>query len=301
MQPTFRIASICPSNTELACALGLAPCLVGVDNYSDYPEAVVATLPKLGPDLHIDIEMLRSLAPDLVISSLSVPGMERVVEAVEGAGLNQVVLAPNRLSDIVSDAMRIVEVLPAHLQREVRLDALVQSFEARLARVAQATAQVQHRPRLYWEWWPNPVFSPGGDNWLTEVSQLAGGQNIFADVPGAQVRDEGPRVFAEDPDVMLAIWTGVPQHKVPLAKIKARSGGWTSTAAYTHKRLYILSEGLYCRPSPRLLDGLEQLFGLLHPNLASAIGLAAPHTYAPVRAWDGHWLSDDGTSAGVFR
>ncbi|WP_258871473.1 ABC transporter substrate-binding protein, partial [Halobacillus trueperi] len=61
----MRIVSICPSNTEIVANLGQTHLLVGVDNYSDYPEEV-EHLPKLGPDLSIDIERVASLKPDLV-------------------------------------------------------------------------------------------------------------------------------------------------------------------------------------------------------------------------------------------
>lgn len=292
MPKPFRIASICPSNTELLCALGLGPNLVGVDNYSDYPATVVERLPKLGPDLHIDVKQLALLQPDLVVSSLSVPGMEHVVSAVAQAGLHQVVLSPTRLFDIVHDALQIADALPPSLRSQLALEAVRSAFHTRIERIATATSLVVNRPRLYWEWWPTPVFSPGCDNWLTEVSQLAGAQNIFADVPGPQVRDDGSRVCEAQPDVFLAVWTGVLQQKVPVSKITSRVDGWPSTPAFQNHALYVLAEGLYCRPSPRLLDGLEQLVGLLHPAIARELGLALPFHYAPVRTWQGTWLGN---------
>ena len=66
---TAHCVSLCPSNTEILCAMGLGDCLVGVDLYSDYPPNVVHALPKLGPDLNIDIERLRALNPDLTVCS----------------------------------------------------------------------------------------------------------------------------------------------------------------------------------------------------------------------------------------
>ncbi|MDQ0188225.1 ABC transporter substrate-binding protein [Alicyclobacillus cycloheptanicus] len=291
MQSSFRIASLCPSNTELLCALGLADAIIATDSYSDFPPDVVGPLPKLGPDLSIDIAQLAALQPDLVVSSLTVPGMERVVQAVEDAGLAQVTLSPARIEDIVADANTIAQALPTSLRQTLRIPQFVDDFERRLDRVAKATASVAHRPGLYWEWWPQPVFSPGRDNWLTEVSALAGARNIFEDQPGPQVRDEtGERVCAANPDVFLAVWTGIPQHKVPLAKIKTRRGAWQQTPAFQTAQLFILSEGLFCRPSPRLLDGLEQLVGLLHPDAAQRAGLARPEAYGPMRTADGTWL-----------
>ncbi|WDL96877.1 ABC transporter substrate-binding protein [Alicyclobacillus sp. ALC3] len=289
MQSNIRIASLCPSNTELLCALGLGDHIAGVDLYSDYPEHVVARLPKLGPDLDIDIDALTALRPDLVVSSLSVPGMEKVVEAVQHAGLTQVTLSPHSFEDVLQDASRIADALPASVRKEIDVQSLVDVLRGRLERVTEATAPLHERPSVYIEWWPNPVFSPGRDNWLTELCHRVGARNIFADRPGAQVQDDGQQVLAAQPDVMLACWTGIPQHKVPLEKIKRRSG-WQATPAFCSQHLFVLSEGLYCRPSPRLFDGLEQLLGLLHPEVAKGLQLAPPAVYGPIRDWNGDWL-----------
>ena len=78
----MKIISICPSNTEIIDYLGLTPLLAGVDDYSDYPKEV-KSFPQLGPDLSINMDKLESLKPDLVFSSLSVPGMEKNIEELE--------------------------------------------------------------------------------------------------------------------------------------------------------------------------------------------------------------------------
>src|SRR3990172_9283494 len=77
-----RIVSLCPSNTEILFALGLVESIVGVDSHSDYPTQV-KELPRVGPDLRINMEKVKALEPDLVVASLTVPGMERNIEALE--------------------------------------------------------------------------------------------------------------------------------------------------------------------------------------------------------------------------
>jgi iron complex transport system substrate-binding protein len=115
-------------------------------------------------------------------------------------------------------------------------------------------------------------------------------------VPGTQVQDDGTKVLVEQPDYVLAVWTGIPQHKVPIAKLLNRPG-WESLAAIRQGRLFVLSEGLYCRPSPRLIDGLEQLVGLIHPDVARRLGLPNPESHAPVRRADGTWLGNRAPSS----
>jgi iron complex transport system substrate-binding protein len=264
--------------------------LVGVDLYSDHPPAVVEKLPKLGPDLHIDIEKVVGLRPDLTVASLSVPGMERVVEGVKAAGLNHVVLSPHSISDIFDDLRTLANALDGAVPRAV-LDTVIGRLQSRVDRIREATMTLpaEQRPGLYWEWWPSPIFSPARENWLTELSELCGAFNVFGHEPTSQVQDDGTRVIQANPDVFLAVWTGVPQQKVPLRKILSRPG-WETISAYQTHQLFILSEGLFCRPSPRLMDGMEQLVALLHPQIATELSLMPPYEYGPVRLSDGTWM-----------
>src|SRR5690606_16164512 len=85
--------------------------LVGVDDHSDHPEDVVSSLPRVGPDLGVDPEKVRALAPDLVIASLTVPGHEKVIASLEAAGLPLLVIAPLRIDDVFDDVRTIAAAL----------------------------------------------------------------------------------------------------------------------------------------------------------------------------------------------
>ena len=78
----MRVISLCPSNTEIMEFLGLTELLVGVDDFSDWPESI-KSLPQLGPDLSINLDLVEQLKPDLVLASLSVPGMEKNIEGLK--------------------------------------------------------------------------------------------------------------------------------------------------------------------------------------------------------------------------
>lgn len=84
----MRIVVLNCSNTEIICALGRAHYLVGIDDHSDFPADVVGALPRVSPDLGIDIERVAWLKPDLVPASSNVPAHERFVAALEQSGLN---------------------------------------------------------------------------------------------------------------------------------------------------------------------------------------------------------------------
>lgn len=78
----MRIVSLCPSNTELIAYLKCEHLLVAIDDYSDWPQSIQG-LPRLGPDLSINMDAVEEAKPDLVLASLSVPGMERNIEELK--------------------------------------------------------------------------------------------------------------------------------------------------------------------------------------------------------------------------
>lgn len=261
----MRIVSLCPSNTELLDYIGLGDVLVGVDDFSDWPPSV-RSLPRLGPDRDIDMDALEGLRPDLVVASLSVPGMEKNVRRLEERGLPHIVIDSKSLDDIGRSMLAVGEAAGVRPQAEQAR----QQFQAALERYAAASSRIESRPALYWEWWPKPVYTPGGLNWLTEISRLAGGRNLFADVARSSVRTERDAVLDRSPDYILLAWVGVRKGLVKPETVAERPG-WERLEAVREGRVYVMEEALFCRPSPRLLEGLRVLGELLHPGLFRGI------------------------------
>ncbi|MBS8265998.1 cobalamin-binding protein [Mesobacillus boroniphilus] len=254
----MRVISICPSNTEIMEFLGLTDLLVGVDDFSDWPEAV-KSLPQLGSDLSINLDLVEELKPDLVLASLSVPGMEKNIEGLAARNIPHIVLNPQSLADIENDLIITANALnmPEHGKEAAA------QFRSRLEAIKQKGAKADWSPKLYWEWWPKPVFTPGSINWLTEVSEAAGAENVFKDVELASVQTDWDDVKSRNPDYICIAWVGVRKQKVKKELITNRPG-WEELDAIKNDRILILEEELYCRPSPRLLDGLEKLHHLIH-------------------------------------
>jgi len=261
-KPPERIASLCPSNTEILHALGLLPRVVGVDDWSDWPPEI-AGLPRLGPDLDIDMARLEALKPDLALASLSVPGMERNVRRLRERGLPHLVLDPQGLGDIWDSLRTVGQVTGTEARAEQVIGALQERVQEVRRRVEGA-----RRTRVYWEWWPKPLFSPGARNWLTPLSELAGAESITAHVDARSTRPSLEEVAAADPEFIFLAWTGVAREKVR-PDVVLRRPGWDRISAIREGRIYVLEEGLFCRPSPRLVDGLELLARLLHPERAA--------------------------------
>lgn len=257
----MKIVSLCPSNTELLIYLGLENHLIGIDDYSDWPLSI-QDLPKVGPDLSIDIDKVKRLAPDLVVASLSVPGMEHNIERLKESELKYVVLNPQSLEDIADDMLTIGDKTGT---REHAL-CLREAYLSTLELYRSLSKKVPRLQRLYWEWWPKPVFTPGAVNWLTEMSQLAGGSNVFADIPVASVKSSWKTVIDKNPEHICMVWVGVDFKKVKPGFVTDREGSNMMTAVQNN-RIHVLEESLYCRPSPRLILGLKKLSALLHPDI----------------------------------
>lgn len=253
----MRIVSICPSNTEILYYLGLGEQVVGLDDHSDWPEAW-QHLPRVGPDLTIDMDRVEALRPDLVVASLSVPGMEANIAALRERNLPHIVLNPSRIVEIPAD-IRLVGEATGTVQRA---EQLAREFDEKVASIRQRCAAYEEKPKLYWEWWPNPIYTPGSENWLTDVSEIVGATNIFADYPVANVKATREMVRDRDPDHICVVWCGIELRRIKPSLITDRPE-WQEMTAIRNRRVHILEEGLYCRPSPRILDGLEKLEALI--------------------------------------
>ncbi|HSG49411.1 MAG TPA: ABC transporter substrate-binding protein, partial [Longimicrobiales bacterium] len=203
----MRIVSLACSNTEIVHALGCGHLLVGVDDHSDWPEELVAPLPKMGPDLDIDVERVAALEPDLVLATLTVPGHEKVVARLAEAGLP--FMAPEPVS--VSDVYRDIRDIARRLDVPERGEALVSEMAEELGDGAPPEP-APGAPAILIQWWPKPVISPGRLSWAHEAIVLAGGRNPLDEA--VKSRPLTNREVAEmAPDAIVLSWCGVRPEK----------------------------------------------------------------------------------------
>ncbi|MGJ7913153.1 cobalamin-binding protein [Neobacillus sp. LXY-1] len=258
----MKLISICPSNTEFIAYLGLTSSLIGVDDYSDWPKEITE-LPRLGPDLNIDMDKVEKLQPDLVLASLSVPGMERNIEELEKRKIPYVIVPnPQTLEEVGNCLLFVGNATSTY----PRANELFERFNRTLKLYKSLSKQVKESKTLYWEWWAKPIFTPGSLNWLTEISVLAGGRNIFDDQVVASYQTDWEEVKFRNPDIICVVWVGVQKHKVN-PKVILKRPGWDQMTAIKNNQLHILDEPLFCRPSPRLLYGLAKIAHILHPEI----------------------------------
>jgi len=261
-----RIVSLCPSNTEILFALGLGDRVVGADDHSDYPPQI-EKLPKVGPDLKIKIERVKALEPDLVVASLTVPGMERNIENLQKSNLPYIVLNPKSIGEALDNMLMLGEVTGAEKEAEE----LVAGLKSRIEFIKAQAEKAERKPKLYWEWWPKPLISAGRPSWVNEMSEIVGGVNIFSQVDKTSFVVDEAEIIEGDPEVLLICWCGNHmQRKMRREKILERES-WKDISGVKTGRIHCIPESLFGRPGPRLVDGLEMLAQIVHPEIFSTI------------------------------
>ncbi|TNE48047.1 MAG: cobalamin-binding protein [Deltaproteobacteria bacterium] len=249
----MRVVSLACSNTEIVVALGCGDWLVGVDDHSDYPEELVASLPKVGPDLQIDVDKVAALQPDVVLASLTVPGHETNLENLEQAGIPYLAPEPVSLQDVYRDIRAIAEVLDV----PERAEALIASMQDT---IPQAPPQDNNpkKPSLLVEWWPKPVIAPGQQSWVHDLIVLAGGQNPLGNesIKSRPMTDE--EVADLNPDAIILSWCGVKTEKYR-PDVIYRNPAWQDLDVVKKKRVFCVGEPFLGRPGPRLTGGYEAL------------------------------------------
>jgi iron complex transport system substrate-binding protein len=249
----MRLVSICPSNTEILCALGLETSLVGLDRSSDWPPSIQG-LPRMGPDLEVDIEKIAALKPDLVFSSLSVPGMEKNLERLDAAGIPHIVLDAQSISGIKQSFLSAGRALGRGQQARE----LVEAFEAELSGFQAPSV----RPVVFLEWWPKPIITPGKHCWTTEMIQLAGGIPAFGELPVRSTPILSETVLERKPDLLLTCWCGVPHERQKPESLTKRPG-WEELESVQKGRYYAADEHYFGRPGPRVVEGIKWLNRLI--------------------------------------
>jgi iron complex transport system substrate-binding protein len=250
-----RLVSIAPSVTETLYELGLGNLLVGDTDYCDYPPQARA-VPHVGGMLNPNLEKIVALKPDLVLGTDEANRRE-TADQLEHLGIPLYGVTAHT----VDGTIKSLEDLGHILDWDQPTQTMVASLRARVAAVDK---QVQGQPRLkvLFVVWYRPLITAGSQTFISNVIQRAGGISISDDM-----KTEWPHMGLEDvlsraPDVILfpqteAFAPGLDEfQKLP---------GWRDLAAVKNHRIYLVSETIM-RPSPRLIDALEELANILHPG-----------------------------------
>lgn len=256
-----RIVSIAPTPTEILFAIGAGDQVVGVDRYSDFP-AEAQNLTKVGDALSLNVEAIIALKPDLVVTSDFVP---TALSTVEARGIPYMVLAVRTLEAAVKD-IRMMGAVTGHVEEAT---ALADSLDARILAVKEKTMAADVvRPKVYLEYFADTdykmyyTFGPGsfGD----DLIRAAGGINVAGNTSSEYPYITPEFLVAADPDVI--VYTFGPMTPVTPSDFGTRPG-WSTLTAVKNGAIYSIDDNLISRYGPRVVDGLEALAAILHPDL----------------------------------
>ena len=253
----MRIVSFAPSITEIIFALGRGDRLKGVSRFSDFPPEA-RQLPSVGSYIHLDLEKIVALNPDLCFATKD--GNPRdIVERLAAFNIPVYVVNPKDLNAVMETIQRIGGVLNA-----VPLaDALVHQMRTRIARVRRFVAKAARRPRVFFQIGISPIVSVGTPTLINELIEIAGGINL-AQGSTPYPRYSREQVLSLSPDVLII--TSMARGG-RFEQVKREWNRWPSIPAVRNHRIVMVDSNLFDRPSPRLAEAVEILARLINPEL----------------------------------
>jgi iron complex transport system substrate-binding protein len=289
-----RVVSLIASATEIVCALGARNLLVGRSHECDFPPAV-ACLPSLtepkfpvngtsydidarvkailqeGLSVYrVDAEKLEALKPDVIVTqnhcevcAVSLKDVEAAVCTWSGRQVEVVSLKPVALADIWEDIAKVARALKHERQGE----RLIAQLKARMSGIAEQSGAARTRPRGAMIEWIDPLMVAG--NWMPELVQMAGGESLFGPPGQPSPWLDWDQLVVAEPDLILVHPCGFDMartlQEMPLLE---RRPGWRDLKAVQQDRVFVADGNQYFnRPGPRIVESLEILAEILHPEV----------------------------------
>ena len=253
--PPARIISLVPSVTEILFTIGAQDRLVGVTDFCDYP-AEARRKPSVGGMLAPSLEGMVALKPDLVVATTAGNRHETFDQL---ARLKIPVFVVNPIT--VADVLDLLSRLGRLTDRGDAADRAVAALRERIQAVAARVA-TRPRPRVLYVLWPDPLIVPARGALVSELITLAGGDSVTADGGSGYPRYSMEAALARNPEVIILASHG--SEKSPL--VRAKWERFTQVPAISAGRLHTIDGNLMHRYGPRMVDGLEALARLVHPE-----------------------------------
>lgn len=255
-----RIVSLLPSATEILFAVGAGERVVGVDRYSDYPAEVVERVREgritvVGGIADPSIETIVALEPDLIFAGhKEIQGA--AVNSLEAKGLTVIALDPKNVTQLYESILLVGKLTGQTMEAEEVVSAMKEKIQS----VTQKTSGLT-KVRVYYEVWNDPLMTVGPGTWMHDLIEMAGGENIFADSSAAYPQIGSEAVVQLNPDVIIL----PAQNPTSLDDVRNRPA-WSMVNAVKNGKVYTIDGDVISRPGPRIVEGLDQLARLIHPE-----------------------------------
>lgn len=250
-----RIVTLAPNLTEIVYAIGAGSRLVGNTTFCDYPpEAKQVT--KVGDTLQPNIERIIALRPEVIFVSTA-SQLETFTKQLSERGIAVFVTDPHDLEGVFCSIKTLGDLLGQQEQAEK----LVGNLRSRASVVEDA---VRARPvvTVFYQVSPSPLWTAGRRSWITDLIRRAGGKSVTAEVEGEWMRYSDEAAMASHPEaIIMATSDSMNGEKMEVAAALQKS------PAALGKHVYGINGDFLSRPGPRLVDGLEQMARVLHPEV----------------------------------
>jgi len=254
--PPKRILSLAPDITETLFALGLSHEIVGVTRFSDFPPAAKEK-PKVGPYTDINIEAVINLEPDLILGTGS-GNLRGQIRQLERLGFPVYVVYPRNFDGIMTTIRRIGKIVG----RESEGEAIFREMRQRVEEVSRRVAG-RDKPKVFLQIGRDPIFTVSKGSFAHDLISIAGGDNIAKDARIPYPSFTLEEVILKAPEVLIISSMYVDRnHSQWLEEWKK----WRVLPAVKNNRLYTIDSDLVDRPSPRIVEGLEQMAHIIHPE-----------------------------------
>ena len=252
-----RIVSLAPHITEILFAIGLKDEVAGVTLFSDYPEgAKKKTI--VGSYVNLNLEKIISLAPDLVISTAD-GNPKADIERLSSMGIPVFIISPAR------DIKGIMKAIPTIGRITSKYDASMQVVRAMERRLKNVRARLKgSEPRsVFYQLSVNPLMTAGKDTFVNSLIEMAGGKNIAGKLKTRYPRFSMEKVLAASPEVIII--SSMADKKVSEGTMQGWER-WKDIPAVRNGKIYFIDPDLINRPGPRIVEGLEKLAVMIHPE-----------------------------------
>jgi ABC-type Fe3+-hydroxamate transport system substrate-binding protein len=244
-----RIVSLIPSVTETLFALGLGDAVIGVTAYCVEPREDVRRKTKVGGQKNPALEVIRDLAPDLVVANVE-ENLKEHVERLREWGIPVWVTYPRT----VDDGIRMIRELGELTGRRARADAIAGGLDALLAET-RARSAGRAPVRVFYPIWRDPTMTIGADTYIHDMLAVCGGANVFGDRPERYPTITLEEVRAARPEVIVLPDEPFRFRRAHVADFSA----YADIPAVRDGRIHLMDGKLFCWYGPRIADALRTL------------------------------------------
>jgi vitamin B12 transport system substrate-binding protein len=242
-----RIIALSPHSVEMLFAIGAGDRIVGTTESSDYPAEALNIL-RIGNYTGIQIEKVVELQPDLIVAW---KGGNKLadLQKLESLGFNVVDSHPNTFQAISDDLIKLGVLTGLEKSAKKQADLVISKHQA-----IKAKYKNKRKVNVFYQLWDDPLRTVGPKSWVDALINDCNGNNIFHDAGSTYPLISMESVLTRNPQVII-----VQHHKKGKSIQKGIWNKWGMIDAVKNDHLYTIDPDILLRPTPRAIDGLDEL------------------------------------------